>query len=186
MHIRLSSARCWSQRGLTRISSEGKGFSSLVSLFLQQALCSAGFHRGYGSLIAARALQGLGAAFLTPTSLSLVLGEFPKRETSHRHCRLGCSRSSCRRRGSGAWFRDHSFSKLEVGFFLINLPIGVWCWVQGRRVLMEPRLDSNAPVPRLAAVAQIALAVALVSLAIVQGKSWDGSVRKRFCPRVVE
>src|ERR1700730_4428300 len=37
-----------------------------------------GISQGVWILIAARALQGLGAAFLTPTSLSLVLGEFQK------------------------------------------------------------------------------------------------------------
>src|SRR6266853_3806675 len=45
------------------------------------------------------------------------LGRISKREASHCYCRLGCSRSSCCRRRSGAWFRDHSFSKLEMGFF---------------------------------------------------------------------
>jgi len=43
-----------------------------------EAVPLCGISQGVWFLIAARALQGLGAAFLTPTSLSLVLGEFQK------------------------------------------------------------------------------------------------------------
>jgi EmrB/QacA subfamily drug resistance transporter len=130
-----------------------------------------GISQGVWFLIAARALQGLGAAFLTPTSLSLVLGEFPKEKRAIAVAVWGAVAALAAAVGPALGSAIiHSLTWRWV--FFINLPIGVWCWVQGRRFLNEPRLDSNAPVPRLVAVGQIALAVALLSLAIVQGKSW--------------
>jgi EmrB/QacA subfamily drug resistance transporter len=130
-----------------------------------------GISQGVWFLIAARALQGLGAAFLTPTSLSLVLGEFPKEKRAIAIAVWGAVAALAAAVGPALGSAIiHSLTWRWV--FFINIPIGVWCWLQGRRFLNEPRLDSNAPVPRLVAVGQIALAVALVSLAIVQGKSW--------------
>jgi MFS family permease len=130
-----------------------------------------GISQGVWFLIAARALQGLGAALLTPTSLSLVLGEFPKQKRAMAIAVWGSVAALASAVGPALGSAIiHSLNWRWV--FFVNIPIGLWCWVQGRRVLTEPRLDSNGPVPRLVAVGQIALAVALVSLAIVQGKSW--------------
>jgi EmrB/QacA subfamily drug resistance transporter len=130
-----------------------------------------GISQGVWFLIAARALQGLGAAFLTPTSLSLVLGEFQKEKRAIAIAVWGAVAALAAAVGPALGSAIiHSLTWRWV--FFINIPIGVWCWVQGRRVLSEARLDSNAPVPRLFPAGQVALAVALVSLAIVQGKSW--------------
>ena len=130
-----------------------------------------GISQGVWFLIAARALQGLGAAFLTPTSLSLVLGEFPKEKRAFPIAVWGSVAALAAAVGPAIGsVIIHSLTWRWV--FFINLPIGVWCWVQGRRFLHEARLDSNAPAPKLIEVWQIALSVALVSLAIVQGKSW--------------
>lgn len=130
-----------------------------------------GVSQGVWFLIAARALQGLGAALLTPTSLSLVLGEFQREKRAVAIAVWGAVAALAAAVGPALGSAIiHSLTWRWV--FFINLPIGVWSWVQGRRVFNEGRLESNAPVPRLVAVGQIALAVALVSLAIVQGKGW--------------
>jgi MFS family permease len=130
-----------------------------------------GISQGVWFLIAARALQGLGAALLTPTSLSLVLGEFPKEKRAMAVAVWGSVAALAS--AVGPALGSVIIQSLTWRWvFFVNIPIGVWCWVQGRRVLHEPKLDSNAPVPRLVAVGQIAMAVALVSLAIVQGKTW--------------
>ena len=130
-----------------------------------------GISQGVWFLIAARALQGLGAAFLTPTSLSLVLGEFQKEKRAIAIAAWGAVAALAAAVGPALGSAIIQSLTWRWVFF-INLPIGVWCWIQGRRFLHEPRLDSNAPVPRLVAVGQVALAVALVSLAIVQGRDW--------------
>jgi EmrB/QacA subfamily drug resistance transporter len=130
-----------------------------------------GISQGVWFLVAARALQGLGAALLTPTSLSLVLGEFQKEKRALAIAVWGAVAALAAAVGPALGSAIIHFLTWRWVFF-INLPIGVWCWVQGRRVLNEAKLDSNAPVPKLGALGQIALAVALVSLAIVQGKSW--------------
>jgi len=136
-----------------------------------EAVPLCGISQGVWFLIAARALQGLGAALLTPTSLSLVLGEFQKEKRAIAIAVWGAVAALAAAVGPALGSAIiHSLNWRWV--FFINLPIGVWCWVQGRRALNEARLDSTVPVPRLVAVGQIALAVALVSLAIVQGKSW--------------
>jgi EmrB/QacA subfamily drug resistance transporter len=130
-----------------------------------------GISQGVWFLIAARALQGLGAAFLTPTSLSLVLGEFKKEQRAIAIAVWGAVAALAAAVGPALGSAIIHVLTWRWAFF-INLPIGAWCWVQGRRVLHEARLDSNTPVPRIIAVGQIALAIALVSLAIVQVKSW--------------
>src|SRR5262249_50585024 len=130
-----------------------------------------GISQGVWFLIAVRALQGLGAALLTPTSLSLVLGEFPKEKRATALAVWGSVAALASAVGPALGSAIIHYLNWRWVVF-VNLPIGVWCWVQGRRFLHEPRLDSNAPVPRLVAVGQIALAVALVSLAIVQGEGW--------------
>jgi EmrB/QacA subfamily drug resistance transporter len=136
-----------------------------------------GISQGVWFLIAARALQGLGAALLTPTSLSLVLGEFPKEKRAMGVAVWGSVAALAS--AVGPALGSVIIQSLTWRWvFFVNIPIGVWCWVQGRRVLHEPKLDSNAPVPRLVAVGQIAMAVALVSLAIVQGKTWGWGNQK--------
>ncbi len=141
-----------------------------VPLFtLGSLLC--GISQGVWFLIAARALQGVGAALLTPTSLSLVLGEFPKEKRAFAVAVWGAVAALASAVGPALGSALIHLLNWRWAFF-INLPVGVWCWVQGRRFLHEPRLDSNAPVPKPVAVGQIAFAVALVSLAIVQGKAW--------------
>ena len=141
-----------------------------VSVFTAGSLLC-GISVGVWFLIGARALQGLGAALLTPTSLSLVLGEVPREKRAMAVAVWGSVAALAS--AVGPALGSVIIQSLTWRWvFFVNIPIGVWCWIQGRRVLNEPRLDSNAPVPRLVAVGQVAIAVALVSLAVVQGKSW--------------
>jgi EmrB/QacA subfamily drug resistance transporter len=130
-----------------------------------------GISHGVWLLVAARTLQGLGAALLTPTSLSLVLGEFQKEKRAIAIAAWGAVAALAAAVGPALGSAIIHFLTWRWVFF-INVPIGLWCWIQGRRVLHEAKLNAAAPVPRLVAAGQIALALALVSLAIVQGKSW--------------
>ena len=57
--------------------------------------------RASGVLIAARVLQGFGAAALTPASLALILGAFPKSRVPQAIAALGSGGSTSRRAGSG-------------------------------------------------------------------------------------
>jgi EmrB/QacA subfamily drug resistance transporter len=122
------------------------------------------------ALIAARLAQAIAAAAVIPSSLAMVLAEFPVAE---------------RVRGAGLWAAAAAVSAgigptlggllTEAGswqpVFLVNLPIGIACLLGGHRLLREAEL-SERPLPDLAGSALIAGAVGFLVLAVVEGNRW--------------
>jgi EmrB/QacA subfamily drug resistance transporter len=141
------------------------------------ALCGAAPDAGV--LIAARALQGVFAALVVPTSLALILPEFP---ASRRHVAVGTWGAM----GAAAATLGPTLGALLTEYaswrwiFLVNVPICALMIVFGLRLLRESRDPHAAGVPDPIGVLFVAAIPALLSFAIIEGPSWGWSD-----PRVV-
>src|SRR4051794_20829097 len=126
-------------------------------------------------LVAARVLQAVGAAAVFPTSLALVLPEFPPSE---------------RRTAVAVWAAVGGVAAaagppvggllVQAGWqlvFVVNVPIGIALFAVAARVLRETREDAGAPRPDLAGALVLTAAIATLTLAIVKAPDWGwGSV----------
>jgi EmrB/QacA subfamily drug resistance transporter len=94
-------------------------------------------------LIAARAIQGIGGAFIMPSTLSILTATFPARERGKAigiwagFSGLGIAIGPV----SGGWLIEHSSWN---AIFLVNLPIVVLALVAGRWLVPESK-DPSAP-----------------------------------------
>jgi EmrB/QacA subfamily drug resistance transporter len=148
-------------------------FEAGLALFvLGSALCAAA--PSPELLVAARVLQGVGAAALTPTSLSLLLPLFPKGE---------------RKAVIGAWAALGAVGAAmgpPLGgllvqaswrwIFLVNVPLGLITLWRVRRGFAEIR-DPDASMPDVMGGVLLAAAVGLLTLGLVQGPEWDWDAR---------
>ncbi|MFJ8028373.1 MFS transporter [Streptomyces sp. NPDC096311] len=140
-----------------------------VALFtLTSAVAAAG--PSLGVLVAARAVQAVGAAMIVPTSLGLIYPSFPKRQ----HTLV-----------VGLWAGVGAIAASAgppVGgllvtldwrwIFLINVPVGIATLLAGALLLPEVRQPKGAAVPDPASTLALLLAVSLLVLATVQGTGW--------------
>jgi EmrB/QacA subfamily drug resistance transporter len=121
-------------------------------------------------LVAARALQAVGAAMTVPTSLGLLLSVFPRR----RHAVV-----------VGIWAGVAAVAAssgppaggllVEANWrwvFLINVPIGLATLAGGRAVLPEVRAHPGARLPDLISTLSLLAAITLLTLGMVQGSAW--------------
>jgi EmrB/QacA subfamily drug resistance transporter len=144
-------------------------FVGLLVFCAGSAVCGAAPTEGV--LIAARAAQAIGASLMLPASLALVLAEFPP---TMRATAVGVWGAV----GAVAAASGPSLGGLIVDrvdwrwVFYVNLPIGVVAWLAGRRLLREARDDSATRWPDAVGVVLVTLAVAALSLAIVEGTDW--------------
>jgi EmrB/QacA subfamily drug resistance transporter len=120
-------------------------------------------------LIAARAVQGLGAALLMPASLGLLLPEFPPRQ---QHVAIGAWAAV----GGIAAAAGPPLGGLLVQaswrwVFLVNVPIGLVSLLVGLRVLREIRHPETAR-PDLLGAGLLTVGIASLVVAIVQGPAW--------------
>src|SRR4051794_4997788 len=127
-------------------------------------------------LVAARVLQAVGAAAVFPTSLALVLPEFPPDE---------------RRTAVAVWAAVGGVAAaagppvggllVQGGWqlvFLVNVPIGIALFVVAARVLHEQREEAGAPRPDLLGALLLTAAIATLTLGIVKAPDWGwGSAR---------
>jgi EmrB/QacA subfamily drug resistance transporter len=143
--------------------------AGVVTFTVASALCAVA--PSVGVLIAARALQGAGAAIIIPSSLGLILHAFPDSQRSQ-------SVALWTATGALAAGIGPSIGGLLVNLdgwrlvFLINLPVGVVVWRLAGRQLVESRAPGRRAMPDLAGALVMALSIGLLSLAIVQGKTW--------------
>ena len=129
------------------------------------------------ALIAFRVVQALGAAFLVPASLALVLNAFPPERRSHGVALLSAVAAAAAGLGP-------SLGGLLVAaddwrlVFLVNLPIGAAAIVLARRHLVESRAPGRRRLPDIAGAVLFALAIAALVLGVVKGQEWGwGSPR---------
>jgi EmrB/QacA subfamily drug resistance transporter len=122
-------------------------------------------------LVVARVVQAAGAAALVPTSLALLLPEFPLRQRATATGIWGAM-------GAIAAALGPSLGGMLVEaagwrwVFFVNLAIGLPALIPARRLLRESREPNPGPMPDAVGVALLVAGVALVSLGIVKGQEW--------------
>ena len=157
-----------------------------LALFTSASLFGA-FAQNVGMLIAARALQGLGAAFIMPLTLSLISVAFPPEE---------------RGRAIGIWSAI-SVSGLAFGpiiggalvqyaswhwVFLINVPIGIFTFIFAAANVRESRDESGEVAFDLPGTVLITGAVASLTWALIEAgdRGWgDALILAAFAAAVV-
>jgi EmrB/QacA subfamily drug resistance transporter len=165
--VLIPSGRLADQYGRKRLFLTG-----LAGFAVFSALCGAAPDTGV--LIAARALQGAFAALVVPTSLALVLPEFPP---ARRHVAIGTwSAMSAAAAATGptlgALLTEYASWRW---IFLVNVPICAAMIGAGIRLLRESREPDAAGVPDPVGTLMVAAVPALLSLAIIEGPSWGWS-----------
>ena len=144
-------------------------FMAGVALFtVASALCAAA--PSPGALIAARALQAVGAAIVVPTAAALLLAEFPaERQMQALAAGSAAAGASAALGPSLGGALIDTFGWRAV--FVVNLPLGLmmlaWCarWMRRRAVAAGPLPDALGTI-------LLAASVGLVALALVQGNDW--------------
>ena len=128
-------------------------------------------------LVAARAVQAVGAALLVPASLGLLLPEFP---ASRRATAVGLWGAA----GAVAAAAGPTLGALLVEgpgwrwVFWINLPFCAAAVLLGRRLLRESTGPAVRSRPDLLGVLLVTAVFGLLSLGLVQGEQWGwGSLR---------
>jgi EmrB/QacA subfamily drug resistance transporter len=142
-------------------------FMAGVVLFTLASL-ACGLSGSEGMLIAARAVQGLGAAILSPAALSIITTTFE--EGSERNKALGIWGAMG---GSGAAVGVLAGGILtkELGWewiFFVNVPIGAAAFVLTRRVVRESRAGDAARHFDAAGAVLITTALSLLVYALTQ------------------
>jgi EmrB/QacA subfamily drug resistance transporter len=139
----------------------------VAAFILASVLC--GLSPNVHILILARMLQAMGASLLGPAALSLILEAFPKEKRAIVVGAWGAIGALAAALGPafGAWIVD-SFG-WEWAFY-INLPIGLYCLIRGRRHLIE----SSNPVAKvrfdLVGMVLIIGAIALIVSSLIEYK----------------
>jgi EmrB/QacA subfamily drug resistance transporter len=140
--------------------------TGLVGFAGMSALC--GLAPNTGVLIAGRALQAVFSALVVPTSLALILPEFP---ASRRHVAVGTWGTM----GAAAAALGPTIGALLTEYaswrwiFLVNVPICAIVVLIGIRVLRESRDPHASGLPDPVGIVLIAGIPALVSFAIIEG-----------------
>jgi EmrB/QacA subfamily drug resistance transporter len=122
------------------------------------------------ALIAARVLQGIGAALVVPTSLAVVLDSFPLERRATGVGIWGAAAAAAAATGPtlGGTLVELSDWRLV---FLVNLPLGAAILWTGWRMLPRGRI-ADSRLPDLPGAAMLALGLAAITLAIVEGNDW--------------
>jgi EmrB/QacA subfamily drug resistance transporter len=142
--------------------------AGISSFTVASLLCAAA--PSLGLLIFFRVLQGVGAALILPASQAIILDSFPVEKRSTGVGLWGAAAAAAAATGPtlGGALVELSDWRLV---FLVNLPLGVAILLGGRRALAEqPSRDSR--LPDLPGAVMLALALALVTLGIVEGNDW--------------
>jgi EmrB/QacA subfamily drug resistance transporter len=122
------------------------------------------------TLIAARVLQGVGAALIAPASLAIVLDQFPPERRAAGVGLWGAAAAAAAATGPtlGGALVELSDWRLV---FLVNLPLGAAIvWLGARKLTERPVLDSR--LPDLPGAAMLAASLALLTLGIIEGNDW--------------
>jgi EmrB/QacA subfamily drug resistance transporter len=120
-------------------------------------------------LVAARAIQGLGAALLMPASLGLLLPEFPPEK---RHIPIGIWAAV----GGIAAAAGPPLGGLLVQVswrwvFIVNVPVGLASLIAGWRILREVRHPETSR-PDFLGAGLLTAAMATLVVGIIQGSTW--------------
>ena len=149
-------------------------FWGLALFMLASCLC--GLALSVWMLVGARVVQAAGAAVLVPTSLGLLLPEFPVERRASATALWGAVGGVAAATGPSLGGLLIDWADWRVVFF-VNLAFGLAAWVPARRLLRETRDPDRGAVPDAVGIALLAGGVGLVSLAIVEAPDWAGEAR---------
>jgi EmrB/QacA subfamily drug resistance transporter len=140
----------------------------LAAFTLASALCAVA--PSVPGLVAARVLQAAGGAFILPTSLGLLLPEFPPERRATAVGLWGAVGGVAAALGPpiGGLLVEASWRWV----FLVNLPVGLAALWWASRTLHEVAEPKDASRPDLAGSVMFAVAIGLLALGIVQGRDW--------------
>lgn len=121
-------------------------------------------------LVGARVIQAIGAAAVTPTSLALLLNAMP---VDRRSWAIGVwAAVSGMAAATGPTVGGLLVSLTWRWVFIVNVPIGIVSIIVALRVLREPPVDRQSAVPDFLGAGLLTLAIASLSLGIVEGPEW--------------
>ena len=158
----------WADRlGRRRVFLCGMGLFTVAS-----AICAVA--PGADFLVAARVLQGFGAAALTPASLALILRAFPTSRVPQAIALWGAAGALAAALGPtvGGLFVE-AWGWRSV--FAVNVPIGLAIAIVGPWLLDESREPDGTPVPDAVGAVVVTIALVLLALGIVQSTEWGWS-----------
>jgi len=144
-------------------------FAGVVIFTLSSPL--AGASPTAGLLIGARVIQAIGAAALLPSSLALVLGEFPREKRATAVGIWGAVGALAAATGPtlGALIIEAASWRLA---FFVNLPIGALTIFLGSRLIRESRDPDAAQRQDLLGIPLLIAGVGALALGIVQSDEW--------------
>ncbi len=125
-------------------------------------------------LIGARAIQAAGAALLVPTSLALLLPEFPPERRATATALWGAVGAVAAATGPSLGGVLIQWTDWRLVFF-INVAIGAVAVVPARRLLREARDPNRGAIPDPLGIVLLAGAIGALSLAIVEAPDWGWS-----------
>jgi EmrB/QacA subfamily drug resistance transporter len=145
----------------------------LLVFLAGSTLC--GLAPSIATLVAARVVQAIGAACLMPTSLALLLPEFPPEQRPAATGVWGAGGGVAAAAGPPlGGLLVHASWRLV---FLVNLPVGLTAGAYALRLLRESRQESQER-PDLLGAAILVSGVGLLALGLVEAPDWGwGSVR---------
>ncbi|NSL55803.1 DHA2 family efflux MFS transporter permease subunit [Uliginosibacterium aquaticum] len=159
--------------GLADRHGRKKVFLLGVALFLV-ASAACGLASNVAWLVAARALQALGAALLTPASLSLVLAAFPANKRAVAVSLWSAVGGLAAAVGPSLG----AFVVASLGWpwaFYLNLPLGMFAIWRGVTLLAEAKQPNKGRPLDLVGMGLLILGIGALALSIVQAESPDWS-----------
>jgi EmrB/QacA subfamily drug resistance transporter len=151
-------------------------FVTGVLLFLAASV-ACGLAGSVAVLVAARAVQAIGAAILLPTSLSLVLPEFPVGQralATSVWAAIGAVAAATGPSLGGALVQWQSWRWV----FFVNLAIGLPALLPAARLLRERRDETATGWPDAVGALLLATGVGALALGIVRGGDWGWASAK--------
>ncbi|MET9479652.1 MFS transporter [Streptomyces sp. NPDC006638] len=149
--------------GRKRMFLLGLGLFTLASV-----VCAAA--PGLWWLVAFRAIQAVGAAALTPTSLGLLLASVPP-EKRMPYVRIWSAVAGIAA-AAGPVIGGLLVSASWRWVFLVNLPVGIVALIAAARVVPDSRDAKVSSVPDLLGAGALTLGTGALALAIVKGGDW--------------
>jgi EmrB/QacA subfamily drug resistance transporter len=122
-------------------------------------------------LVGARVVQAAGAAALVPTSLALLLPEFPLAQRATATGIWGATGAIAAALGPSLGGALVDVAGWRWVFF-VNLAIGLPALIPARRLLRETREPARGPLPDAIGAGLLVAGVALLALGIVEGQDW--------------
>jgi EmrB/QacA subfamily drug resistance transporter len=125
-------------------------------------------------LVASRVIQGVGAAFLLPASVALLIAAYPPERRTQVVAQWGGIGALAVATGPSLGAAIVSAGGWRWAFF-VNIPVGLAILVVGKRVLRESDVDPRAASPDYLGVAMLSVALAALVFAVSEGTTWGWS-----------